>query len=343
MTPTTSMPEREESSMMSMMQEIIQDVRAKLEANALERERALDETRTALAQRDAEVSTMKDTIASMRRDAELGVMAELRETRMELDETRKDLVSARMEHDAVREDLREKKERLREVEESLRKRLEEEVRRVRVSGRIERKPYDANGEGEKAIWKAATERSIEARYRAELDDARKDYEIKIRELQSELTRVEAMRDALEGENSALARRSDALERRLERDRVALADATSALETRGELINTLRRRIESVESREEETRLELRKAVEAARAAMMVAPPPLEPKVKTPERVVVPETVEPLTKTTETLTKSTVAALAAKFDTPPVSPLPRTPVGARRAALDEIQRELRELA
>ena len=333
-----------------MLKEVIQDVRAKLEANALERERALDETRTALARRDAEVLVMQDTIASMRRDAELGVMVEMRETRMELDETRMELVEARKERDAIREDLRGKKERLREVEESLRKRLEEEVRRVRVSGRggermVERSAGEANAaEGEKAAWKAATERSIEARYRAELDDAREDYEVKIRELRGELTRVEAMRDALEGENSALSRRTSALEARLERDHVALADAQSALETRGELINTLRRRIESVERREEETGLELRKAVEAAKKAMMVAPPPpLEPKLKTPERAVVPETVQPITETRETPTKSTVAALAARFDTPPVSPSPRTPSSARRAALDEIQRELRELA
>ena len=333
-----------------MLKEVIQDVRAKLEANALERERALDETRTALARRDAEILVMQDTIASMRRDAELGVMVEMGEARMELDEMRKELVEARMERDAVREDLRGKKERLREVEQSLRKRLEEEVRRVRVSGRggermVERSAGEANAaEDEKAAWKAATERSIEARYRAELDDAREDYEVKIRELRGELTRVEAMRDALEGENSALARRSDALESRLERDRVALEDATSALETRGQLINTLRRRIESVESREEETRLELRKAVEAAKKAMMVAPPPpLEPKPKTPERAVVPETVQTITETTETPTKSTVAALAARFNTPPVSQSPRTPSSARRAALEEIQRELRELA
>lgn len=335
-----------------MLKEVIQDVRAKLEANALERERALDETRTALARRDAEVLVMQDTIASMRRDAELGVMVEMRETRVELDETRMELVEARRERDAVREDLRGKKERLREVEESLRRRLEEEVRRVRVSGRggermVERSAGEANAaeEGEKAAWKAATERSIEARYRAELDDAREDYEVKIRKLRGELTRVEAMRDALEGENSALAQRSDALERRLERDRVALADATSALETRGELINTLRRRIDSVESREEEIRLELRKAVEAAKKAMMVAPPPpLEPpKPKTPDFAVVPETVQPISETTETPTKSTVAALAARFDTPPVSPSPRTPSSARRAALKEIQCELRELA
>ena len=138
-----------------MLKEVIQDVRAKLEANALERERALDETRTALARRDAEILVMQDTIASMRRDAELRVMVEMREARMELDEMRMELVEARMERDAVREDLRGKKERLREVEQSLRKRLEEEVRRVRVSGRG----------GERMVERSAGEANVYHRFR----------------------------------------------------------------------------------------------------------------------------------------------------------------------------------
>jgi hypothetical protein len=39
--------------------------------------------------------------------------------------------------------------------------------------------------------------------------------------------------------------------------MALLDATSALETRGQLIATLRRRIESLEARESEARMELK--------------------------------------------------------------------------------------
>ena len=103
----------------------------------------------------------------------------------------------------------------------------------------------------------AFERAAEARFRAELEAERARYESNLDELRSKLANAATAKDDAESEAASLRRRCDALDERLARDRMALLDATSALETRGQLIATLRRRIESLEARESEARMELK--------------------------------------------------------------------------------------
>jgi len=175
----------------------------------------------------------------------------------------------------------------------------------------------------------AFERAAEARFRAELEAERARYESNLDELRSKLANAATAKDDAESEAASLRRRCDALDERLARDRMALLDATSALETRGQLIATLRRRIESLEARESEARMELKLHAKKDR------------KVKF-DGIRQHEFGAPVARVEATaVAKSNVEATAvAKSNVDEQTPQSSS---TRRAALQEIRRELADLS
>ena len=194
---------------------------------------------------------------------------ELADARAALDDAREAARGATIETERLARECEEKRRELRALEREIERaaavvkdNLARELARARSARDA---PSKVVAVAEKTAQKAeieaearlAFERAAEARFRAELEAERARYESNLDELRSKLANAATAKDDAESEAASLRRRCDALDERLARDRMALLDATSALETRGQLIATLRRRIESLEARESEARMELK--------------------------------------------------------------------------------------
>ena len=213
----------------------------------------------------AERDELRRALEDARRELEaVGALGDVREA---LDAARTTLRETKSERERLNRECAGKRRELGMLEREIERRtavvkesLAQEVARVR-SARDAPKTDAAEVTAHKAEIEAearrALERALEARFRADLEAARSQYESNLNELRLKLTHAAAAKDDAESEAASLKRRCDALDERLARDRMALLDATSALETRGQLIATLRRRIESLEAREHEARMELK--------------------------------------------------------------------------------------
>ena len=256
-----------------------------------------------------------------------------RETTMETERLEREREEKRRESRALERECEEKRRELRALEREIeraagvvREKLAQEVARVR---RARDAPSEVVAVAETTTQKAeieaearrASERALEARFRADLEAARSQYESNLDELRSKLANAATAKDDAESEAASLRRRCDALDERLARDRTALLDATSALETRGQLIATLRRRIESLEARESEARMELKLHVEKDRKVKLDGIRQREFDAPVPR-------VE--------------AAAVAKSNVDELAPQSQSS-SIRRAALQEIRRELADLS
>ena len=304
-----------------------------MDALAMAREDDERRTMTAMAARDAALVAL-ETARATRWEVEAALEGEKTRMQGEIEALERRAEAARAEAEALETTLETTREETRALEgeierkrmeiegldvdaeraiERLRTTVEEETRRVKAraesAARATAAPVRelADAEARKAM-----ERALETRFKTELEASRAPYERTISELRSKLSLAETAKDVVESERASLQRRIDALEERLGRDKLALEDATSALETRGQLIDTLKRRIDTLERRETEALDELRRARGDALEELR--------RLRSVERVRVIE---------------------APPESPP-SPSSR-PSSARRAALDDVRRELSELA